>query len=79
MLKWRFRQALNLHVYTGHCVTQNNLTIEISSYLNAVYIFDKKFYGVLCALSSSIFPGFNQFFNNMLYINKDNVHHFSHN
>ena len=36
---------------------RNNLTIKISSSLNADYIFDKKpqFYGVLCALRSSIF------------------------
>ena len=36
--------------------TKSNLTIKISISFNFGYIFDtKKFYGSLCALSSSIF------------------------
>ena len=54
-----------------------NLTIKISSSLNADYITDKKnFYGVLCAFSSSIFLFITHAVYSviyMLYINKDNI------
>ena len=59
---------------------KSNLTIKIGSSFNVSFIFDtKNFYGSICALSSSKSPMLQSvFFSNILYTNKDTIHHISH-